>query len=804
MEEKYVCIHGHFYQPPRENPWLEEIELQDSAYPYHDWNERITAECYQPNASARILGPDSKIIDIVNNYSRISFNFGPTLLQDLERRRPDIHNAIVEADKASCMRFSGHGSAIAQIYNHMIMPLASVRDKKTMIRWGIRDFQKRFGRDPEGMWLPETAADTETLDLIAEEGIKFTILAPRQAKRVKKLAKGMRWKDVDEGGVDPGVPYTMSLPSGRTIAIFFYFGDIAHEVSFGGLLYNGEAFARKLSSPAYQDQVSLISIATDGETFGHHHKYGEMALAYCLYFIESQNLAKLTNFGEFLKMHTPDHLVEIHENSSWSCAHGVERWRSDCGCSTGMHGEWQQAWRAPLREGLDWVRDRLSALYEEEASKYLKDPWKARDSYIDVILDRGRENVDEFLLSHASKALGADDKVAVLNLLEMQRNALLMYTSCGWFFDEVSGIETVQILQYAARAIELAEAARGVPLEAEFLSYLEKAPSNVHGSGRKAYEMFVKPASIDLERVGMHFAISSLFRDYQKSTPVYCYSVDSLIYEKFEAGKLRLAIGMSDVSSNITREEAKLFFAAIHLGENNINGGISAYPGKSSYNLMREKMLLAFERRDIPEIIRLMDKYFGINNYSLWHLFRDEQRKVINQILLPTYEGIESSYRHIFDDNFNMMDFLRRLNIPLPRPLEATAEFTINTDLCRNLQGEVDVDELEALIKKAGSLSIRIDTDTIGFIAAAWLNSSMKTLNERPEDTALMEKVKNVLRLLSVFHPQMNLLIAQNAYFTIGRALLGNMKIRAETGDAAAGRWLAIFYELGDYFHARI
>ncbi|MCG8429658.1 MAG: DUF3536 domain-containing protein, partial [Candidatus Omnitrophica bacterium] len=476
-----ICVHGHFYQPPRENPWLEEVELQDSAYPYHDWNSRITAECYAPNAASRILDHERRIIDIVNNYSRISFNFGPTLLSWMSRHEPEAYHAVLGADKESRKRFSGHGSALAQCYNHMIMPLAVSRDKRTQVLWGIRDFEFRFRRKPEGMWLPETAVDLETLEIMAECGILFTILAPAQARRIRKTsqADGKDWKEVSGGLIDPRQPYLCRLPSGRTITLFFYDGLVSHDLAFGDMLSSGEQFARRLREAAGSGRSRrLVHAATDGETYGHHHRFGEMALAYCLYLIESAQDEELTVYAEFLEKHPPAWEVEIYENSSWSCFHGVERWRNDCGCNSGGNRQWNQQWRAPLRAALGWLREELERIFEEQSAGLLRGPWQARDAYIEVILDRSDETVERFLETHAAGGLTQEQKTRALKLLEMQRHAMLMYTSCGWFFDEISGIETVQIMQYAARAIQLAREVAGVVLEDTFESLLERAPSN--------------------------------------------------------------------------------------------------------------------------------------------------------------------------------------------------------------------------------------------------------------------------------------------------------------------------------------
>ena len=530
---RYICIHGHFYQPPRENPWLEEIEFQDGAYPYHDWNEKITAECYAPNAASRILDSEDRIVDIINIYSKISFDFGPTLLSWLDKHKPAVYQSILEADKLSMDRFSGHGSAIAHAYNHMILPLANRRDKYTQIIWGIKDFQKRFGRDPEGLWLPEAAVDKETLEVLVSQGIKYTVLSPRQAKSMQKKGEGQHWHDVSGEKVDPSRAYTCFLPSGRSIVLFFYDGPTSQDVSFGGLLNNGEFLAKRLLSNFRDDgkQPQLVHIATDGETFGHHHRHGDMALSYALHYIESNKLAKITNYGEFLEKHPPTHVIDIFENSSWSCVHGIERWRDNCGCCSGMHQHWTQTWRKPLRNALDLLRDRLIPLYQEEASKHLKNPWDARNDYIEVVLDRSPENINSFLEKHAIKPLSKENKTRVLKLLEIQRNAMLMYTSCGWFFDEVSGIETIQIIQYATKALQYAEELNGGSFEPEFLKNLEKAPSNIFKNAAEPYEMYVKSAKTDLLRVGAHFCISSIFEEYPEDIDIYCYSAKSEIYK---------------------------------------------------------------------------------------------------------------------------------------------------------------------------------------------------------------------------------------------------------------------------------
>ncbi|HLK17449.1 MAG TPA: DUF3536 domain-containing protein, partial [Bryobacteraceae bacterium] len=558
---RYLCIHGHFYQPPRENAWLEAIEQQDSAYPYHDWNERITAECYAPNGASRILDDRNRIIKIVNNYASINFNFGPTLLSWLAEKAPETYRDILAADRASLQRFSGHGSAMAQCYSHMIMPLANARDKFTQVYWGIQDFRYRFGRDPEGMWLPETAVDLETLDILAQHGIRYTVLAPSQAKSVDG-------RDVTDGSIDPTRSYKIDLASGRSINLFFYDGPISRAVAFEGLLNNGEIFARRLLSslPEQPGRAQLAHIATDGETYGHHHRYGDMALSYALRYIESNDLARITNYAEFLALYPPEQKVEILENTAWSCVHGVGRWSRNCGCNSGGHGGWNQEWRAPLRAALDWLRDEVAPMYERAAARYVKDPWAARNEYIAVVLDRSPESREQFGAKHfRRKNILRAERVHVWKLLELQRHAMLMYTSCGWFFDEISGIETVQVIQYAGRVVQLAQEMFDDSIEERFLARLKLAKSNVpeHGDGANIYSKFVKPAMVDMLKVGAHYAISSVFEHQPEEERIYSYEVDGKDFRLKRSGKMRLAFGKARFTSRIVQESETLMFGAV-------------------------------------------------------------------------------------------------------------------------------------------------------------------------------------------------------------------------------------------------
>jgi alpha-amylase/alpha-mannosidase (GH57 family) len=806
--ERYICIHGHFYQPPRESPWLEAVELQDSAYPYHDWNERITAECYAPNGASRILGSDGQIEQIVNNYSRISFNFGPTLLAWLERFAASTYQAVLDADRESQKKFGGHGSALAQAYNHIIMPLANDRDKETQVVWGIRDFERRFRRKPEGMWLPETAVDLATLELLATHGIHFTILSPYQARRVRPVG-GRAWRSVQGGRVDPSMAYRMDLPSGRTINIFFYDAPVSQAVAFERLLLKGDYLAGRILSAFSETRMwpQLAHIATDGESYGHHSRFGDMALAYALHHIETNQLARLTNYAEFLEKHPPTHEAEIFENSSWSCVHGVERWRSNCGCNSGGHAGWNQEWRAPLRLALDWLRDTLSPAYEAQAHAYLKDPWVARNDYIDVVLDRSRDNVNRFLAEHQSHNLSENERVTALKLLELQRHALLMFTSCGWFFDELSGIESVQVLRYAGRALQLGMELFGDGMEEHFLAILEQGKSNLaeYGDGRRIYEKFVRPEKVDLLKVGAHYAISSLFEEYEERSETYCYTVVRHGHKLLSQGKARLALGNVLITSQLTGESAKVTFGVLHLGDHNLSGGIRNYLGEEAYRSLVEETTEVFNRGDLAEIIRHVDKSFGSDPYSLKLLFHDQQRKILRQILDSTLTEVEAAYRQVYQNNAALMRFLGEAGIPFPRALEIATEFTLNTDLRRALRADdLNLEKIKTLRAEAEKARVPLDNSTLEFALRRTIERMAIRFTENPEDTSLLQKLEAAVDLAGSFSFEVSLWTVQNCYYDTLQNLYPRLLAKAESGDDSARQWVEQFRSLGAKLRVRV
>ena len=805
---RYLCIHGHFYQPPRENPSLETVEFQESAYPYHDWNERITAECYAPNAASRILDAENRIVKIENNYSKISFNFGPTLLSWLQDKAPRVYQAILEGDRESATRYSGHGSALAQAYNHMILPLANRRDRITQVLWGIRDFQHRFGRAPEGMWLPETAVDVETLQILATAGIKFTILAPRQASRVRRIG-GRSWKDVSGDRIDPTRAYQVRLPSRQKIVAFFYDGPISRAVAFEGLLNNGEGFAQRLLSgfSEQRDWPQIMHIATDGESYGHHHKYGEMALSYALDHIERNNLAKLTNYGEYLEQNPPTHEVEIFEHSSWSCVHGVERWKSNCGCNSGGHADWNQEWRGPLRAALDWLRDTLAPKYEEKARGLLKDPWAARDAYIDVILDRSDESLGRFFQQYAVRDLSDAEKVATLKLLEMQRHAMLMYTSCGWFFDELSGIETVQVIQYAGRAVHLADELFEGSVEPGFIEKLAMAKSNIpeHRDGALIYEKFVKPAIVDLQKLAAHYSISSIFQSYPDHARIYCYTVDREDYTMHEAGKMKLAIGRAKFTSEITRDSSTLGFGVVYLGGHNIAGGVRPFENQQAYSGTEKELTEAFSRADTTEVIRLLDKDFGGNIYSLKSLFRDEQNRIIGLILDATLKEVEAANRRIYEQHVPLMRFLSDAGVPQPRIFHLMGEFAVNSQIRKELESEnPDMNRIQNLLNEAVVMKIPLDRDTLEFVLRRKAEQAAENFGSAPADFNRLEQLENAVNIASSMPFPVSLWDVQNIYAQNMNGTYSAQRARAEQGDEGARAWIEHFNALAGKLHLRV
>jgi len=800
--KRFICIHGHFYQPPRENPWLETVETQDSAAPYHDWNERICAECYAPNGAARILNNKNRIMRIVNNYARISFNFGPTLLSWLVENAPRTYRMILDGERRSRKAFRGHSSAMAQVYNHIIMPLASRRDRITQIRWGIADYQRHYGTAPEGMWLAETAADNESLELMAQHGIKFTVLAPHQCRRIRPLREGANWVDTPGATVDTTHPYLVRFDSGASIAVFFYDGPTSRAIAFEGLLNSGESLAARLKA-GFKDnaQPQLVHVATDGESYGHHHKYGEMALAYALRMLEGDKTVNLTNYGSFLEQFPPEYEAEIVEDTSWSCVHGVERWRSNCGCNSGTPG-FGQAWRAPLRKALDELRDGLVPLTEQEGAKLFKDVWAARDGYVDAMLDHSPQSVEQFFRKHQLHALTVPERVRGLELMEMQRHAQLMYTSCGWFFDNISGIETVQVIAYAARVLQLAREISlelAAPLEPAFLARMAEARSNVAkaGDGAQIYKEQVSTKQLGLEQVAAHYAISSIFSSFAEETDLFSFRVWRNSYDVYTSGRGRLALGRVKIVGAITGKQRSFSFAVLHFGDQNITAAVKAYEPEDApaFEAFAGQAAGFVQRADFPEVIRLLDRYYGHMDYSLISLFGDEQRRIVQIILTSTLSDIESSLTSIYEDHASLLHFLSQAGLPKPPALTLAAGFAINAGLRRALESDpIDQPQLRSFLSLARADQVPLETATLSYIADLRMKRAMIDLQMSSGSLEMLDRALGLARTLAELPFDLNLWQAQNIWYEVFRT--SSYALTALAADDRP-RWDKNFSDLG-------
>jgi len=778
---RYICIHGHFYQPPRENPWLEEIEVQKSAHPFHDWNERVTEECYKPNAHARILDHEGRLEDIINNYEHISFDFGPTLLPWLEEHAAETYHAILQADALSRKQRSGHGNALAQAYNHMIMPLASARDKLTQVVWGIEDFLKRFRREPEGMWLPETAVDSETLEIMVEHGIRFTVLSPFQAKRFRVTSQDT-WVDLEPGAIDPSRPYVCRLSGGRSIVLFFYDGPISRAIAFEGLLASGENLRNRLLGAFSEKRTwpQLVHIATDGESYGHHHRFGEMALAYTLKQLLLQPNALLINYGEFLEKYPPSAEAEFIENSSWSCAHGVGRWSEDCGCSVSQRPDWNQKWRAPLRRSLDVLRDRADKLFMEKASSLLKDTWAARNAYIKVVLEN-RPKIGPFFNAYGRK-LKKSQRELVLKLLEMQRNRMLMYTSCGWFFDDISGIEALQILRYAARVIQIAYSFDPTVVD-DFLKELGEAQSNIKPNlhGDQIFEEKIRPQVAGLANVAAHVAISSVFEEVPAKARLYCYDVKLLDSVREESAERSLVVGRISVLSRITTENREFAFAVIHFGGVDLRCSVEEFFDQVKYEALKQDLCDTFAAQSSTELFRTLDRHFPGGYFRLQDLFVEQRWKIIDSLTTKMFEMQAKMLEVFYEKNKDLAKLIVIHEAHVPDTFLAAARFVLNRTLADELEklsAGFFPDLLQSVVEESRFWNLRLDTSSAERLIADRITGLVRNLAKKPRDSEIPAQINRFLDLGRDMELSIELREAQILFFGIVRSL----KAGAEKG----------------------
>ncbi len=712
----HLVIHGHFYQPPRENPWTGQIERQESAAPFHDWNARIAAECYAPNARSRVLDAGGRILDIVNNYERLSFNVGPTLLAWMATGAPEVVAALREADRVSQARLN-HGNAIAQAYNHMILPLATLRDRQTQIRWGLCEFRHRFGRDAEALWLPETAVDEATLTLLTRAGLRYVILSPAQAARWRPLGES-RWVTPAEAELDPRRPYRWRLKDGQGraqedlgIDVCFYHAPLSRGVSFQHYLRDAAGLAGRIAEAAAGFPDPLILIATDGESFGHHEKFGDMCLATLFAREAPQRGFSVTNLGAYLATHRPTWEVELLPQSAWSCSHGVGRWREDCGCSTGGGPGWNQRWRRPLREGLDRLRDSLAEIFVEEGGRLLQDVWAARDDYIELLLDASAPAREAFFARHAPRPLSGEEQARALRLLEMQHQAMLMYTSCGWFFADISGLETVQNLRYAARAIELAEPFAPLDLEAVLLGYLERARSNLRTwkDGRHIWEREVRPSRVRVEEAAARLLLEGVLGREVASQTRYRWA---LTPEPILRAEGLVLAGIAAVSE-VTGEALRLAGACRREGRFDFLAAIAPWPASGDWPGFVEETraalgpggtgLEAWRGRHGARLVRLRD------------FLPDERRAILEEMLAETQGRLERTCEQLSAEALPAAEAMVDVGLRLPAWLGSTLAATLSRQLTQALEkldGVTDPARYSAaldLVAQARHLGLSLD-----------------------------------------------------------------------------------------------
>ena len=776
--KKYLTIHGHFYQPPRENPWIEEIELQDSALPNHDWNEKICWQCYSPNSVSRIVDGENSIIEISNNYEYMSYNFGPTLLSWMEKHNPSAYKRIIEADIASRELYNGHGCAIAQVYNHIIMPLANQNDKITQVLWGLRDFQKRFGRNSEGIWLAETAVDAQTLEVLIDCGIKFTILSPHQAKCINKIGEH-NWQDVSWGTIDPSRAYRYFVEGTnkeKYIDLFFYDGSISKSVAFDNLLQDGKKFAYRLNDGYVESRnhSQIVNIATDGESYGHHTKFGDMALAYVLRVGAKELGFEITNYACFLEKHPPEFEVDIKPVSSWSCAHGVGRWMDDCGCSTGALPHWNQKWRKPLRQALDYLRDELINLCSAQGTKYYKDFWQARNGYIDVILDRNKESLDEFFNKYAKKTLNEPDRIKAVKLMEIQRFSQLMYTSCGWFFADISGIETTQILKYAYRAMELASEFTNTNYERTFLSILQKAKSNIQefGNGRDIFNRWVKPAAIGVEKITAQYAIESSFENEtdKKELDLYCYKVKRNNIKKYVNLDNILSFGKIDVTSNVTFEKKEMSYAILQTQNYDFYCAVKEFKCAEDYSLEAKEISKTFKKDGIVETLQTIELYYGSKFYSLKDIPIDRRKTILENMIQNKLQKAAQTYQDMYESLLNPISHLNDLGMDIPEGFRVCAKYTLLADLDEELNkikkynDENSIERLLSIKQLADKFKIKLNTPRIRTLLSGRLTKLITSLFIDMSIDSTKELI-DFFELLEKLNIETEISTAQNTFY---------------------------------------
>jgi alpha-amylase/alpha-mannosidase (GH57 family) len=742
-----LVIHGHFYQPPRENPWTELVEREPGAAPFHDWNERIHAECYRPNAFARISDWHGRVERVVNNYARLSFNFGPTLLNWLERSHPETYARVIEADRESALRHAGHGNAIAQGYNHSILPLCNERDRRTQIRWGLADFRRRYQREAESLWLPETACDGATLAALIEEGLRYVVLSPHQAGAVRRAGSDA-WQNVSDGRLDATVPYKYLHPdgSGRSIAVFFYNGEVARGIAFEGLLASSSGLLAACARAA-GGGAQVVNVATDGESYGHHFRWGDRCIAYALE-VEAERFGlRVTNYGEFLDAHEPGDEVLLKpgpdgEGTAWSCAHGLGRWTRDCGCNASAPGGWNQRWRTPLRAAFDLLRDDLAPKFEEAGARLLRDPWAARDDYVELLGPGGSARREEFLSRHARQRLSDEEKVRALTLLEAQRAALTMYTSCGWFFNDISGIETAQTLRYAGRVVETMEALGLAPPTEAFLEILSEAKSNLpeRPTGADIYLRTVAQSRVTPHRVAAHVAICNLLgpevrEESRCESAGYAYR--KLDFRKQRHGRVTLETVRLALEEEATGRRHEFALAAMHFGEIDYYCALRPFNSSQEYEEAAARLWSQLRAASLPVLLRVAQSEFGPEEFGLEALLPEGQGHISRSVFGKLVARFMEGYEHLYEENRRVIERLQEIGFRPPRELRLAAALTVGHRLEREIRGQRhgagDYGAAAEIARDAARHGYRIDRTSVTRVFEETVTDAARAVVARPD-----------------------------------------------------------------------
>jgi len=766
-----VILHGHFYQPPRENPWTEAVPVESGAAPYHDWNERITAEAYRPNTAARVLDAAGRIQAIVNNFEFLSFDVGPTLFAWLERHHPEIAGRILAADHASVAAQGGHGNAIAQAYNHAILPLCNARDRRTQIQWGLREFKHRFRRPAAGMWLPETAVDAATVEALIDAGVRFTVLSPYQARRIRPLAGG-DWVDVDGGKVDARRPYRIRSarpsPEGgeRSLDVFFYDGPISRAVSFEHLLRDSDDLAARLAlavQPA-DPGPQAIAVAVDGETFGHHEPFGDMCIAAFATLKARARGLRFTNFAAFLSACPPAHEVELQpgpdgEGTAWSCTHGVGRWRRDCGCAIGSPAGWNQAWRAPLRSALDTLRDASARIFEARGARLFHDPWAARDEAVDLVLRPDDATLAEgFFARHLRVAADHATRVEARTLLEAQRHAMAMYTSCGWFFDDLGGIEPIQNLRYAARVAQLLQTLTSEDLEARLRADLGAARSNVDGaSGTSLFDLRVRPDVHTPLRTAATFAFLRFLDAGPAERMLHGLAVRESEAESTHVEGARARRGHLWLRDRRTGAEHECSYLVVEAAPRT-HDCYAIEAGTEEHRRLGVQIAALAPVREANARKRDLTALFGVAPLGIADLPDVDRATVAARLAATRTAGLRQGYREIWSASRTFLEDFATMHLDVPLEIRLPCEFTLQADLEETLArlhppfaGEV-LAAIADQVQTAHGLGLRLDLGTVATALASHLHEAMRALlhDRDPNHCAGAERLLALAERLSL------------------------------------------------------